>query len=647
MARLLELVARLGAWELAWAIAIVLFVATPRNLITAQGWRSRSPAHDLVPHIINARNLVTTGAIPIHGDTGSYGSYKPAGTAWLMLPSTLLFSDPRLSEYIGAALLHLAALAGIFLLAYNYFGFWCACLAVIIYGLSSTGILMAASLWPNGRPDFFIWTVYFASRWATRKDGKSLAIATAIWGIGMNVDMAILPAIFILPALWLVYRPPIKFKPLIIAIGLVLLVWSPYLRLEIGRGFADIRSQVLLQNIFPANYRQIWCDPNITLREVESTSDRTPLGSSQTQTHQGPNLVAAAVGFINQIRGKLLYNFAGATSFPTLNIALFVFVLGSCIFLNLTGYRSKNDGISAPQPFWNNSTNRLALGMILIGVLTNEFVIARLLGIETGLELSTIRTLRTIEKLLLFGGGSILAGKWIAALLDRLLRRIGIQVQDAEHAEQLRALVLCLTIPWFILLMVAEPGKPERFWWLWPLQSMFLAAFFTWILPRFSISRPLIWLMAIVTSVIVGSNPFLLHRVNGWRENGWAGIDAPAVQAVNYLTSELKAEGRNKAAIGYHFFIYRFMAAYNITNPQYKVGMDFDLLFKYPHEITNTNQCAEGLSPLDEYRIVQTTPQKGKEAPRLYFDVPLDRDFRLLRQFGAYQVFKRSEIAMR
>src|SRR6187455_1832968 len=77
-----KLVARLGAWELALGIALVLFVGLLGILLTAQGWRSRSPAHDLVPHIINARNLVTIGAIPIHGDTGSYGSYKPAGTAW-------------------------------------------------------------------------------------------------------------------------------------------------------------------------------------------------------------------------------------------------------------------------------------------------------------------------------------------------------------------------------------------------------------------------------------------------------------------------------------------------------------------------------------------------------------------------------------
>ena len=76
--------------EFGYGLAFVLLVASLRILLTVQDWRSRAPAHDLVPHIHNVRNLVETGAIPIHGDTGSYGSYKPPGTAWLMLPSTLL-----------------------------------------------------------------------------------------------------------------------------------------------------------------------------------------------------------------------------------------------------------------------------------------------------------------------------------------------------------------------------------------------------------------------------------------------------------------------------------------------------------------------------------------------------------------------------
>jgi hypothetical protein len=71
------------------------------------------------------------------------------------------------------------------------------------------------------------------------------------------------------------------------------------------------------------------------------------------------------------------------------------------------------------------------------------------------------------------------------------------------------------------------------------------------------------------------------------------------------------------------------------------VGAEFDYLFKHWHGVTNTDQCAEGLSPLDEYRIMQTKAQDGKGTPRLYFDVPLSRNFKLMRQFGSYQVFKR------
>jgi hypothetical protein len=64
------------------------------------------------------------------------------------------------------------------------------------------------------------------------------------------------------------------------------------------------------------------------------------------------------------------------------------------------------------------------------------------------------------------------------------------------------------------------------------------------------------------------------------------------------------------------------------------------VLFLYGHGIENTDRCAEGVLPRDEYRIVQTRPMSGPEAPRSYFDVPLDNGFRLVREVGPYQVFK-------
>ena len=124
-------------------------------------------------------------------------------------------------------------------------------------------------------------------------------------------------------------------------------------------------------------------------------------------------------------------------------------------------------------------------------------------------------------------------------------------------------------------------------------------------------------------------------------KDSWAGSDPEEIKVVDYLANQLRSEARDHAAIGYQLFIYGFMAKYNIIDPQYKVGAEFDFLFKYWHGIANTDRCAEGVTSADEYRIVQTRPKTGEEEPRQYFAVPLDQSFRLLRRFDLYQVFKR------
>ena len=621
---------------------LVILVACFGVALAVQGWQSRMPAHDLVPHIINAHNLAATGAIPVHGDTGSYGSYKPPGTAWFMLPSTLLFSDPRLAEYVGAGFLHLATLLGIFLLANDMFGFWCAGLAVLMYGLSSTGILLAGSLWPNGRPDFYIWTVLFAARWANRKDAKSLAMAAATWAVGMNVDMALLPAIFVLPALWWVYRPPIRFRYLLPAVALILIVWFPYLRFETGRGFADVRSQVLFQNIFPPSYRHAWCNPNATLVDMTDPAPQAGAVSTATQAYQGPALGRGAIAFAGEIAGKLLDNFGDDTAlFPPIGLLLLLVAIASLVL-----FATLNDpaGISGGRHLaWLpvDRTTGLALVMIGMGALADEFVVSRVLGLQSSIPFAILRNLRTIEKLLILGGVSILLFRWLVAHVGSLLAKVDIQLQTREQAERRLLLSLALAIPWFILLLVAEPGKPERFWWLWPMQATFLAAFIVWFLPRVRVARPVTLTTGAVAVVLIAWNPFLLARLTDWVRNGWSGSEAPEAQAVEFVTGQLEAKGRNQAAIGYNLFNYDFMATYHVTNPEYKVGSDFDLLFRYPHRVTNLDQCAEGTSPADEYRIVQTSPKSDPQAPRSYFDAPLPSGFRLLRQFGPYEVFAR------
>ena len=198
------------------------------------------------------------------------------------------------------------------------------------------------------------------------------------------------------------------------------------------------------------------------------------------------------------------------------------------------------------------------------------------------------------------------------------------------------------------MLLVAEPGRPDRYWWLWPLQVVVLAAAVTYLPLRFRLSRPIAWIAQVTLTLLLLLHPWLISRAQAWMKIGWSGPTAKQVEVVDYIASQLLSEGRNRAAIGYQIFIYGFSAKSNIVDPRYKAGGEFDMLFKYRHGILNSDHCAEGVSSNDEYRIVQTRPKQPdlpkdffNEPPEEYFEIPLHGNFQLLRQFGDYQVFKR------
>src|SRR5215469_8320387 len=222
--------------------AIVLLVTIIGMLLALQGWKSRPPAFDMLTYFNSVEHLLKTGTPARYGDVSSYGSFSPPGTTWLMVPGALLFNDPRLYEKFGGALLYVGTLFGVFLLAHRSFGMRCAYLSVILYGLSGLGLSFAGSLWPIGHPFFYVWLAYFAVRWVTCRDAKYLAAAMATWTVGMYVDMAITPVVLILPALWLIYRPPLFSKLHLIAAAVTLALWYPYLQFEMERGLADLKS---------------------------------------------------------------------------------------------------------------------------------------------------------------------------------------------------------------------------------------------------------------------------------------------------------------------------------------------------------------------------------------------------------------------
>jgi hypothetical protein len=83
------------------------------------------------------------------------------------------------------------------------------------------------------------------------------------------------------------------------------------------------------------------------------------------------------------------------------------------------------------------------------------------------------------------------------------------------------------------------------------------------------------------------------------------------------------------------------MAAFNAVDTRYKVGADFDLLLRDLHGVSNRNTCAEGVSPNDEFRVVQTKPVSTNPKGMEYFDFAVAENFRLAQQIGTYQIFER------
>jgi hypothetical protein len=176
---------------------------------------------------------------------------------------------------------------------------------------------------------------------------------------------------------------------------------------------------------------------------------------------------------------------------------------------------------------------------------------------------------------------------------------------------------MSLCIPWFFLAVVVEPGRPERFGWLWPLQVSVLSAVITHlhVMPTSAVARVIVAGLKTLLIVVLVATPLWLRGVS-WLQTGWGGVDAEEIEVVRYVARQLRHEGRDTAAIGYQMFtLADHPARWNVIDPRYKVGAELDLIFKHQHDISNTTRCAEGVSPDDEYRIVQTEPRdSGRRA---------------------------------
>jgi hypothetical protein len=628
------------------AIIIGILTAAVGVLLGLQGWRSKLPTYDNLPYMRGGEELITTGRLPYKGNLTSYYSFSPPGPAWLMVPGQLLFTEPRVFESVGSTVLYAGALLGIYLLARTYFGIGCALLSVAMYGLSELGLEMAGSLFARFPIQFFyVWMVYWTVQWVRRRKAKYLTAAIVTWAVGMYVYMEIAPALFILPVVWLFHRPPLTTSSVLIGAIVAAGIWYPYLKFEYGREFLDLRSQIWRQSIAPAQYSKSWCNPGLTLHSLEVGSSTPPHAPEQQFDASSSgwtrllSRVQSALARANFAVAGLFSNFERAARIRPIKGVMGVLLLLSLAFFSVPTIRSRADpGVRSPL-FLENCINTAGVGMLVLAVIANEFIIARYLSIDGILQRSTVLHIRWLQVILAVAGLMLLLMKTRAA--DWLNRARLADTLRGCHPKKIEVLVLTLVIPWALLLVLVEPNRLDRLWWVWPIQLIFLAALMTYVPEQLRLPRIFAWVGSSCLLFMIAGNALLLSKVSAWQVDGWSGRDPAQLEAIDYVAAQVRAKGTNKAPIGYQMSFWRFEAIFNVLDPAYKVGAEFDFLFRY-RGISNTDGCAEGASPDDEFRIVETKPGWSDPSGRGYFDIPPERGLALTQQFGRYQVFQKS-----
>ena len=606
---------------------IILLSAIGTVVLALQGWGGRITSFDLVPHAMEAWDLLAHGTIPSHGCLSSFGSYIPPGTSWLMVPGQLMFSDPRLEIIPSALILHFLSALGVYLLAK-----WCVnktagMFAVVIFCAAPATLGVAASLWPRFPMAATVWFTYFVARWACDRKPGYLGAALVVLMLGIYIHMEGLILVAGLPLVWVVTRPPIWGRYLLLALVLSFIVWFPYFKFEAGRNFIDMKSQLARHSLFYETGMLAQVEdmartcglPYNQYKLPVATPENKKLSRSAKVLESADSL---AIGVVSSI-WNMGSNFAGYGWGAGLCIGLGAIILAFALVQMLPFIRNLDQWSVVSRirtwhayPFPKRLLDLMGVGMLLAACLVNEWLVSHILSSDGHLESYTIRPIRLFQGLLAFGGVVLLALKPGMKTLRKWAEK---------PVSRLGFLAIIIIPPWLLMMSLASMDQPYRFWFLWPLQVVMgvgilkalLFAGEVSVAPEYCLWRKRMAMITVgVALMAMVANPAVISRVKEWREQGWKG-SSEEVRALDGFGRDLAKVRERAVAVGYVVPYQPFMANFHVLNPVYKIGLHYDWYLWRSLEIRNINISPSGTTDHDCFRFVVSRTPLETEQPAL------------------------------
>ncbi len=615
--------------EIGLVVPILLSLVIFSILMRYQGWRSKPLANwDMLVYYLGAQSMIDNGAIMDRGDLSSYGSYQTPGTVYLVLPSSVLVKDARLLSLLGDLFLNTAAMFFLYLIFRQAFGRWMALAACTVYGLSR---LVFMGLWPIGHPAYILGALWFLMQWIRKRSGWWLFGALVILAFGLYADLAILPFVFVVPALWLLFRPPVRPAPVLLAAGIGLILWFPYLRFESSRGFSDLKS-ILFLNPVSQQGESISQTPMYCYASLPGEQDTIDgiyipfLGNNEGMNRvvfpePGWEKYHRVCGLLTNLDRNFDEGYFLSAS-PVINAALwFFFMTGMFVLLGMAVIHGEERIPFLGKIRTLHPAIILGAGMagslVMIGVLNPDLL--ALFSADGQLFQGTRLVVEQIRY-------------YAPLLFSAFLFGVYIGFRSPKRSLQDIVPLAMVWIPWLLLVVLAERTRPERFWWIWPLQAaiMVLAAY--QIIEIFSNKAWPKIAMTVALGVLVFPLSFYLPSLRGWIDNGYGGEDNAQFQLADYLHDQLESEGTDKIFLGYDL-LSTYYGDKLPEDTRMRAGSWFDLILKTRWGIQNLNQDPAGMDNRDAWRILES------ENPSLSVPSPWE-GFSPVKVFGPYILFR-------
>ncbi len=613
------------------------------------GWRENLFGLDRLTQVYDAIAFLKTGKIPVLGNVSSFGSFISPGTTWLLVPGVALFNNPSLIEPPSFMILFIGTLFGIYLLVEPYAGKICALFAVSLFAFSSAGIYFATTGSGYGHPFFPVWSVYFAWQWVRQKKGRFLAASILVWGIGMYIFMVIAPFILVYPLLWLIYRPPVRIGPLLVAGAVLLIVWFPYLQYDFNSGFTNLISQFTQKSIMPADFEKSWNDPGLRAIFEQQSGGLDLSGKAAETVFNGPMDVIKWLGIkiagrISVITLGLTSNFRISTGNYFLNQFIEVTISLASLLAVLSAMRGEigaRFGFKIRAIFVPPSALLTVGGFLLlaVGLIVNEIVLQKFISRDGHLWWSEISIIRQFQTAFIAAGLLVLLRNPLSRFIRLVDNRIHQKGEEKDLRKFLTFLGIVFLVPFLLLIVLTKPGIDRRFLWLWPFQSIFVAVFFVHVVPGIIAAKRIQVIAGVLFFAVLSYKP-IIGSLDKWSRDGYAGREGELIQAVSFVGNLLNAERRTSASIGYNVPFSGYNISYNIVDSRYKVGAMGDFILWWSYKIKNENKSAEGALPQDEFRIVTAAPRKPTMS---YYILPPDSGFEEIGKFGDYRVLRRED----